>query len=176
MAKPSYETHVEPRLNTVTKWAREGVIDKDIASRLGIGYCTLRDYKKKYPALQAALSMGKEEADAMVESALFKRALGFEYEEVKTIIEQTTGGKEHKKVEKTKKLVLPSMTAQIFWLKNRLKTQFKDNPKDEAEKNDIAEAVKAAIESLSALIQNPVPVRTLEELEAEDLEDAESDD
>jgi len=59
-----------------------------------------------------------------VENALLKRALGYEYEEVKekfedgVITERTV----------TKKEVVPDTTAQIFWLKNRKPDKWRDKP------------------------------------------------
>ena len=171
MSKPSYATHVEPKLNLVEYWARNGVIDKDIAHNLGIGYRTLSTYRKKHKPLEQALIVGKEEADAMVVSALFKRAIGYEYEEVKTVIEQTGAGKnlkENKRVEKTKKVLPPNITAQIYWLKNRLKATWKDMPKDDESKNETADAVSKVIESLLFLMQNPQPNRTIQDIESDD--------
>ena len=69
-----------------------------------------------------ALKKGKEVVYRQVESALFKRAIGYEYDEVKekyecgVLTERTL----------TKKMVVPDTTAQIFWLKNRKPEQWRD--------------------------------------------------
>src|SRR5690606_25674624 len=60
----------------------------------------------------------KEVVDIEVENALLKRALGYEYEEVKTLIEEVDG-KKKKKIEKTIKHVPADVSAAIFWLRNR---------------------------------------------------------
>ena len=114
-----YETHVEPKLFLAECWARDGVIDKDIARKLGVSYASLRNYKKQHLALLAALKKGKEVIDYEVENALLKRAKGYEYEEIKTSIEKGINNKENKKIEKVTKHVPPDVTAQIYWLKNR---------------------------------------------------------
>jgi hypothetical protein len=171
MQRPSYETHVEPKLNLIQYWTRNGLVVKDIANNLSIGYSTLKRYLSIHKDLRDALNTSKEEADAMVVSALFKRAIGYEYEEVKTIIEQTGSGKnlkENKRVEKTKKVLPPNITAQIFWLKNRLKAVWKDAPKDDESKNETADAVAKVVQSLLDLVQNPQPNRTLEDIESDD--------
>src|SRR5690625_954126 len=49
---------------------------------------------------------------------MLKRAKGYEYEEVKTYIEESDG-KKKKKIEKTIKHVPADITAGIFWLRNR---------------------------------------------------------
>jgi len=121
-----YDTHVEPRLIEIEGWARDGLIDEQIAKNLGIAYSTFREYKNKHPALSAALKKGKEVVDRQVENALLKRALGYEYEEVKTYVEIDGHGREKKRKEITKKIIAPDTTAQIFWLKNRKPHEWRD--------------------------------------------------
>ena len=58
-------------------WARDGLIDEQIANNCGVAYSTFRVYKNQYPELAAALAKGKEVADYEVENALFKRATGY---------------------------------------------------------------------------------------------------
>lgn len=130
MAKSKYETHVLPKLFLIECWARDGLIDEQIAKNLGIAYSTFRDYKNKYPALSAALKKGKEVIDCEVENALLKRALGYEYEETSTSIETGPDGTK-KKAKKTIKQVAPDVTAQIFWLKNRRPDKWRDKPIDD---------------------------------------------
>jgi hypothetical protein len=121
--RPSkYETHVEPRLIEIEGWARDGLIDEQIAKNLGVAYSTFKEYKKKFPDLMDALKKGKEVVDREVENALLKRALGYTYTEVKQEVDET--GKV--KVTKTVKEVVPDVTAQIFWLKNRKPTEWRD--------------------------------------------------
>ncbi|MFK4167238.1 transposase [Paenibacillus lautus] len=119
MARPSkYESHVKPKLNLVESWARDGLIDEQIAHNLGINVSTLYDYKNKYPEFTEALKNGKDDIDVMVENALLKRALGYTYDEV-----TLESGVETKRVTKE---VQPDTTAQIFWLKNRRPQAWRD--------------------------------------------------
>lgn len=119
MARPSkYESHVKPKLNLVESWARDGLVDEQIAHNLGINVSTLYDYKKKYPEFTEALKNGKDDIDVMVENSLLKRALGYTYDEV-----TLEGGVETKRVVKE---VQPDTTAQIFWLKNRRPQAWRD--------------------------------------------------
>lgn len=62
-------------------WARDGLIDKQIAQNIGVAYSTFREWVKKFPALSASLKRGKEVVDRQVENALFKSATGYEYTE-----------------------------------------------------------------------------------------------
>ena len=57
-----------------------------------------------------------------VENMLYKRATGYEYDEVK---EEYEDGVLTKRTV-TKKTVVPDTSAQIFWLKNRKPTEWRD--------------------------------------------------
>jgi len=111
-------------------WARDGLTDEQIARNMGISPSTLYEWKKKYPEISEVLKKGKEVVDRQVENALLKRALGYDYEEVKTLIEDVDG-KKKKKVEKTVKHIAPDVTAQIFWLKNRKPEIWRDRRENE---------------------------------------------
>ena len=115
-------------------WARDGLTDEQIAHNIGINVKTLWDWKVRFDPICNAIKKGKAPVDIQVENALLKRALGYEYEEVTTEITETPyidkRGKERvrkqKHVKKTKKIVLPDTTAQIFWLKNRRPDKWRD--------------------------------------------------
>lgn len=62
-----------------------------------------------------------------IEKALFERAKGFEYYEI--ILEPGEKEEEERIIKRTKKTVIPDVTACIFWLKNKLPDKWKD-PKD----------------------------------------------
>ena len=112
----------EEGLSKLEEWAKQGLIDTQIAHNMGIHPSTLYDWINKYPEIGESLKRGKEVIDLEVENALLKRALGYEYKEVKKIA--TEDGK--KRVEETTKQVIPDTTAQIFWLKNRKPRQWRD--------------------------------------------------
>lgn len=128
MAKSKYEEYVEPKLILVEAWARDGLIEEQIAKNLGVAYSTFREYKSKYPALMAALKKGKEVVDIEVENALLKRAKGYSYNEVtqELMRNPTTGANELVITKIVKKEVQPDTTAQIFWLKNRKPKEWRD--------------------------------------------------
>ena len=116
----------EEGLLKIEGWARDGLTDEQISHNIGIHPSTLYEWQKKYPEIGEALKKGKEVVDREVENALLKRALGYEYEEVKQIIEKDEMGKDRKRIEKTIKRVIPDVTAQIFWLKNRKPNEWRD--------------------------------------------------
>lgn len=125
MAKGKYEYWLTPEgLLKIGGWARDGLTDEQIAQNIRISRDTLYVWKKKYPDISDALKKGKEVVDRQVENALLKRALGYEYEEVKEKYEGNV------MTERTvaKKEVIPDVTAQIFWLKNRKPDKWRDKP------------------------------------------------
>lgn len=111
--------------------ARDGLINEEIANRIGIHPSTLYEWQSKYPEIADSLKRGKEVIDRQVENALLKKALGYEYEEVKTYIEKDGAGNEKKKIEKTIKHIAPDATAIIFWLSNRKSNEWRRNANKE---------------------------------------------
>ena len=109
-----YETHVKPKLDLIAQWARDGAIERDIAKKLGVSESTFSGYKKEHPELMETLTVNKEVTDARVESALYKRAIGYEYTETSKEV-----GPDGVKIKTTVKQVAPDVTAQIYWLNNR---------------------------------------------------------
>lgn len=125
MAKGKYADWLTPEgLLKINGWARDGLTDEQIAANIGIGYSTLQTWKSKYQDIQDSLKKGKEVVDRQVENALLKRALGYEYEEVKEKFED--GVLTERTV--TKKEVVADTAAQIFWLKNRKPDTWRDKP------------------------------------------------
>ncbi|WP_419890719.1 transposase [Paenibacillus xylanexedens] len=137
--KSKYQTHVEPKLLLVEAWARDGMIQEDIARKLGVAMSSFSDYKNKFPELSEALKRGQEVVDVEVENALFKRALGYRYDEVTREaakeLDEKTG--EYKTVmvetKRVTKEVQPDVTAQIFWLKNRKPETWRDKKEVDAD-------------------------------------------
>lgn len=143
MAK--YEKWLEQEgLLLIEGWARDGLTDEQIAGNMGVSRSTLNSWKDKYPDILDALKKGKEIVDRQVENALLKRALGYEYEEIKEKYE--FGELSERTV--TKKQVAPDTTAQIFWLKNRKPKDWRDKQErfdNTAEDNDM---VKQFVEGM----------------------------
>ena len=81
----------------IQDWARTGLTETQIAHNMGISYSTLKEWKKKYPAISATLKQTKDVVDAAVENALFKKAMSGD------------------------------TTACIFWLKNRRPDRWRDH-------------------------------------------------
>jgi hypothetical protein len=92
----------------IEKWKREGVLDKHlryieersslldseyrIAMSLGVSKQTFITLKKKHKEIEDAINKGKEKLKNTVLSAIYKRAIGFEYVGEETGAEQSSGG------------------------------------------------------------------------------------
>ena len=97
MAKSKADEWLEQdKLTLLEGWARNGLTDEQIAHNMGIVTSTFYEWKKKYPKFSEVLKKNKEVVDLEVENALLKSALS------------------------------GNITAQIFWLKNRRKQQWRD--------------------------------------------------
>jgi len=132
MAKGRYQKWLEAdNLLRIEAWCRDGLTEEDIAKKIGITRTTLSVWKNSFPALVDALKRGKEVVDILVENALYKRAMGYEFTETKETSYKDGEGKLFKRVEKFVKKLAPDVTAQIFWLKNRKKDEWRDAQKKE---------------------------------------------
>lgn len=126
MALAKYQEWLEPdSLLKLEAWARDGLIDEQIAKNMGITARTLYEWKKKYVPIAQSLKRGKQVVDIEVENALLKRALGYDYEETEVTIQETNGVVTKKK-RTVKKHIPADTTAQIFWLKNRKPDEWRD--------------------------------------------------
>jgi len=130
MCKTKYDPEITIQL--AKQYIREGSTEAEVAKRLGICEATWYKWKLKYVELAEAIKEPKVYVDSLVEDSLYKRAMGYEYEERKIIGTQNKDGKvSPQRVEITKKTVLPDVTAQIFWLKNRQPGKWRDKQEHE---------------------------------------------
>lgn len=129
VAKGKFQRWLLPEgLTLLEGWARDGLVDAQIAHNMGISTTTLYDWKNRFPSISEALKRGKEVVDYQVENALLKRALGYEYTEV--MVEESDDGVKRRE---TTKHIAPDVTAQIYWLKNRRPGRWRDRPQEERE-------------------------------------------
>lgn len=94
---------VEEKVTLIEGWAKDGLTQQQIANNLGIGLSTLKKYKNKSVAIRTALKKGKEVSDYEVENALYQAAIN------------------------------GSVSAMIFWLKNRRPDKWKKKEPAEIE-------------------------------------------
>lgn len=157
MARGKFEYWLtEDGLALIAGWTRQGLTDEQIAHNMDIAYSTFRVWKDKFPAISAAQKKNKEIVDFEVENALLKRALGYSYTEV--MDETSEDGVKHRE---TVKFIPPDVTAQIFWLKNRMKKHWKDKPVEDAQ----TAALETAMRALADIIEKPAQNRNIEDFE-----------
>ncbi len=114
---------------------------------MAISYNCLWKWKKLHPEFAKAIKDGKEYPDSQVQQALFKRAMGYTFEEVvkepvkienpapevgiRAPFSRVSVRKRKPKsilveTKRTVKQVAPDVLAQIFWLKNRQPDRWRD--------------------------------------------------
>lgn len=123
----------QDKLILLEGWARDGLTEEQIAKNIGISRQSLWKWKEKEVDILNALKKGKEVVDIEVENALLKRALGYTI----TLKEQKID-KDGCVHDLEKDVHIPGdTTAQIFWLKNRRKQQWRDKVEVETNGEEI---------------------------------------
>lgn len=124
MAKGKYQEWLTPEaLTKIAGWAKDGLTNDDIAHNIGISKDTFYKWIKEFPDFADSVKVNKEVADRVVENALYKSATGYECDEVSEEFDED-GVLVNKKI--THKTITPSVTAIIFWLKNRKPAEWRD--------------------------------------------------
>ena len=170
MAKGKFEYWLtDEGLKLIEGWARAGLNNEQLSHNMGISPRTLDEWKNRFPPIMRTIKNSKEIADLEVENALYKSAQGYDTYEETWERQFNTKTKEFEMVltKRTKKHILPSNTAQIFWLKNRRPDIWRDKVEAKMDTN-----VSATTKTIAELIQSPIDTRDLNELikEAKDSE------
>ena len=104
-------------LNLIKSWAQHGLTQMEIAENMKITPACLTQWIRKSPLIKDAIGF-KERAFANVENALYMECIGYHYRE-----QVVTNKGEVLWLEKFK---APSVSAQIFFLKNRVPEYWAD--------------------------------------------------
>lgn len=124
MARPS---KYQPEYATqAAKLCALGATDSQLADFFEVAVSTISLWKVEHSEFSEALKMAKGEADSNVEQSLYRRAMGYECDEVDIRVID-------KKVVQTpiRKVYPPDTTACIFWLKNRKAGEWRDKVEQE---------------------------------------------
>ena len=110
--KSKYDEFVAPHLTRIEHLCRMGATEAEICGKLGVAVSSLK--------------RGKVVADDAVEAALYRRAVGYTYDEVKvnSYVDNNQNQRQFRTV--TTKEIPPDVTAAIFWLKNRRPEKWRD--------------------------------------------------
>lgn len=79
--KSKYHDYVKPRLADIKKWSAAGATEFEICTALGVSVSSFNEYKNKFPELMDTLRAGRQNVVLEVKAALYKKAVGFNYEE-----------------------------------------------------------------------------------------------
>ena len=133
----SNEDKIKDSLSRIESWVEDGLTDKEIAEKLGMSYSTFRRYKKENVDLKAVIAQGKDKKNEKVEQSLYKLCNGYKYtEEVAMKVKkevvaddgQTILVQEEVEVKPVKKYKGPDLAAQRYWLNNKKKSTWSDDP------------------------------------------------
>lgn len=107
-----------------------GLRNQDLSVAFGVSLSTIEYWYRINEDFKHAVDLGRQSADADVAASLFKRAIGYQEDDIHIAVYRG-------EVIATpiKKNVAPDVTAQIFWLKNRQKELWSDKNKLEIEGN-----------------------------------------
>lgn len=139
-------------LALIAGWARRGLTEEQIAKGMGISRSTLAIWKNSYPSLMDALKNGKDIADINVENALYKKAIGYDYEEQTFYRDKDTGEMILSKT--ITKHVTPDTGAAAFWLKNRRRDLWRDKP-ELNDTNTTEQSLGVFIDMLTDALKEP---------------------
>lgn len=109
------------KMEQVEMLAKAGWTDEQMAKFYGVTRVTWFNWKKAHPDFFNALKDWKLEADRQVEKSLYQRAIGCE-----TVEQRVVGTGENAEVMDLIKQHPPDTTACIFWLKNRIPSEWRD--------------------------------------------------
>lgn len=103
-----------------------GAKNTQLAEIFEITEITLHNWMKTHPQFFNAIKAGRAEADAKVTSSLYRKALGYERDEIELKVVSCGNGTSEVEKVKIKKFYPPDTTAAIFWLKNRRPKDWRD--------------------------------------------------
>lgn len=139
---------------------------------MGISRSTLNEWRGKYSDISDALKKGREISDYIIENALFQRARGYTATVKKAIkVKKPYYDDEGRRIDEEcveiveEEMHVPGdVTAQIFYLKNRKPSNWKDKP-DGDNFNDALQEMLKGLNQMNSIVTQPAPNRNIEDLE-----------
>ncbi|APC41538.1 Xaa-His dipeptidase [Clostridium estertheticum] len=136
MGRNNMDEELESQLKLIVSMVKDGCSDKEIVGKLGISPSTWKRKKAQNKIIKDALDEILDNRNYEVEESLFKCCNGyFYYEEVVTKVKEEVVGendivltKEDVKISKVKKYKAADIVAIKYWLNNKKKVVWKDDP------------------------------------------------
>ena len=121
-----YDTDILPRLSDIKEWLMQGDTVREICKKLEMSPDTWYRYCREHEVLTEFVILGRSVLCNEVEKSLLKLCTGYDYEELKTTVEEDKNGKKRTRIEKTKRHQPPSAQAISFFLRNRMPEEWSD--------------------------------------------------
>lgn len=115
-----YDTDIIPRLDDIKEWVMQGDSVRTVCKKLDLSPDAWYKYCREHEVLGLLVEVGRSVLCNEVEKSLIRLCTGYEFEELKTIVEEDKNGKKHTRIEKTKRHQPPSAQAISFFLRNRM--------------------------------------------------------
>ena len=113
-------------VDLVFKYCLLGAKDTQLAEMFEVTEQTLNNWKHTHPEFFESIKAGRAEADAKVTNSLYRKALGYERDEIELKVVSCGNGMSEVEKVRIKKFYPPDTTAAIFWLKNRRPKDWRD--------------------------------------------------
>lgn len=140
MARGKYEQWLKPeKLEQVTNWVANGLMDKDVAANMGITRKTFYEWQNRFGDFSDAVKKGKELQLPAMENVMFNRARGglTVTETIEEFRGELRDGKPYNGhvVKRTvRKELPPDPGLLMFYHKN--KAGYRSEPRDDAPKDE----------------------------------------
>ena len=131
---------------TARLYYESGATDQQVANMLRVHLATLYRWRELHPEFAEAGQAGKDDADARVQFAMYRRAIGYEYRETKVFL--PLGAKAPVEVEVTRHVPADGHVG-MQWLRIRRAGQWREAP-ETPENFDLAERLGEALANVAA--------------------------
>lgn len=153
-------------LELIAGWRAAGATIKEIYEKMGVDVRTFRVWRKKCPELDEIMAVGRDIANTRVENALFRKAVGFYYEE--EVYELIEG--EMRLTKRYKRYCPPDVKACLHYLYNRKYEDWRAvqqpidvNLESLGNADDILIKIKQVAESASETAENALSLNSEDE-------------
>lgn len=125
-----------------------GATDEQLADLFDVAVATIYNWKNEHPSFLEAIKAAKDDADAKVIEALYKRATGFEYNKAVKIF--MPAGAEEPVYAPYTEYFAPDTAAAFIWLKNR--RSWKNEPETNEQNKQIIEKLDSVLDKVQGAI------------------------
>lgn len=135
--KSAYEEVIKPHFKEIGQMLAEGHTIAKICDGLGVSQSTWFKYVNLMPEFSELIKKSRDSLVSDIKAALKRKAIGFQYTEIKKITERGEDGKMHLvRIEETIKTSPPDVAAANVLLKNYDTENWSDNPRQDKLRRD----------------------------------------